>query len=262
LPLRSVYSVVRLMRLLSLIVLVAVATGACRSASSDPVDSPAGVRVSVEVDYNLDRPPLAADATNLEPADADGWATHEIEIRRAQSEWTVAAEIRGTSYRAVDDALTVIARRKASPVLFADDEVSRVAVVLPEPLASGVHTFELSIPVWLTAIGGSSGRPDDVVTLRLRYDVRNPVVSGAVGEFCDVAVTLLDGRVPTPADLEGIVAVAAADLAAGDAAAIAEEAAMLAGALARPTGGFSTRELTTTIENLCNVTMFWIAGTP
>jgi len=223
---------------------------------------PETVRVRANVEYSSDGPPIAVDAGDFEPTE-NGWADHEIVIRGAQTEWIVAAELAGLAYRASDGDLVATDTRQDAIVMLGFDDTAGFRIVVPDELTPGTHVYELGIPVWLNPVGDLTAQPDDVVSLRVQYDVQAPEVQASLAGFCDVAVPLMNGRTPTVSELDRIIEIAASELEPPDQAAITLRAKALAASLeAEPDASYSynTRDLNHVIEELCNVNMLWTAA--
>ena len=256
---------------MSLIVLVLGACGAPASvgdsnqAMFDEAASgvvPETVRVRASVEYGSDGPPIAVETADLESTD-DGWADHEIVIRGAQIEWIVAAELAGLSYRASDGALVATDTRQDAIVEVGFNDTAGFRIVVPDELAPGRHVYLLDIPVWLDPVGDLSAQPDDVVSIRVQYDVQSPDVQASVAGFCEVAVPLMNGRTPTISDVDQVIEVAASELEPSDQAAITLQAEALAASLEPDSDTspfYNTRDLNEVIEELCNVNMLWTAA--
>lgn len=227
-----------------------------------PGVGPETVRVRASVGYSSDGPPIAVEAGGLEPTDK-GWADHEIVISGAQTDWIVAAELEGLEYRASGGALVAVDMRQDTIVMLGFNDTAGFRIVVPDELTPGTHVYDLDIPVWLNPLGDLAAQPDDVVSVRVQYDVQSPEVQASLAGFCDVAVSLMNGRTPTVSELDHIIEVAASELEAPDQAAITLEAEALAASLSAigdTSYSYNTRDLTQVIEELCNANMLWTAA--
>lgn len=243
-----------------LLLLVSCCLVACSDSSTIAVASvaPGSVKATWDLAYGTDGPPIALDVEPLQLGEG-AWASHEVVLRGAQVEFVVDLELESNRYRAVEAELIADDASTETIVRLRYDQATSFRVVIPEELPAGVHTFQLILPVWINATEPSATQPDDEITISLTYAVQSLANQQAVEVFCEDAVPLTNGRIPSIQQLDQLIRLSESELDDQDARQLVAAVDRLGSDLTEfgsgAGSGYNIGEVNAIIGQICNMEM-------
>lgn len=167
----------------------------CSSSSAPLAEVPAAaLLVTGDLDFGSERRAIAFDTGAVQPA-ANGWATHELLLRASRSNADTILSVPPDS-QAEDIEIGTTADSGQALLRFGDEPIS-FDVLIAEQLPPGSHEFEITLSYSLVPLNDEPTVEGLSVPLVLTYTVQSIAEYMQTRPYCETAIPVLDGRIPT-----------------------------------------------------------------
>ena len=173
----------------------------CSSSSAPEGEVPAAsLLVTGDLDFGSEFPAIAFETGPTRPA-PNGWAMHDLFVWAARSNADTIITLPPGSL--AEDSEIAITTTDTGPVrLRFGDERQRLGVLIPEQLPPGSHEFGFVLNYSLVPLNGEEIVADLSVPLVLTYSVQSFAEYTQTGPYCEAAIPVLDGRIPSLSEVQ------------------------------------------------------------